>query len=218
MVIPNLSIVEEIAIVLNENSASGPTLVAWSQDMTRAFELAVELHREQVRKGTNIPYVSHLMAVCAIVMEYGGDRDAVIAALLHDAAEDQGGMKTIQRISEAFGNTVSEIVLCCSDSLEVVKQPWRVRKEQHLQRLVGFDRRTCLVLAADKLANLQSMERELRGGNVGFWERFRGGFSGSKWYYTAFVDLISDRIDAKLLGELNDCMERVFGDQECHNL
>jgi (p)ppGpp synthase/HD superfamily hydrolase len=93
----------------------------------RALLLASELHRAQVRKESGVPYVAHLLAVCALALEHGADEDQAIAALLHDAVEDQGGMPTAERIGAAFGPRVRALVLALTDAAVVPKPPWRAR-------------------------------------------------------------------------------------------
>src|SRR5215468_3319350 len=95
----------------------------------RALVYARETHAEQMRKGTDIPYVSHLLAVASLVLEDGGDEDEAIAALLHDAVEDQGGDQRLNDVRSRFGDRVAAIVESCSDSSEQPKPPWRTRKE-----------------------------------------------------------------------------------------
>ena len=82
-----------------------------------ALQFASGLHHSQCRKGTPIPYLSHLMAVSALVLEAGGDEDLAIAALLHDAVEDQGGAPTLQIIPRMFGDRVANVVMDCSDTI-----------------------------------------------------------------------------------------------------
>src|SRR5436190_24278179 len=98
----------------------------------RALALAFELHRHQRRKGSGIPYVGHLLGVTSIMVETGGSKDEAIAALLHDAAEDQGGRATLDRIRAEFGETVAGILEECSDSLGEPKPPWHERKQRYI--------------------------------------------------------------------------------------
>ena len=109
--------------------------------LTRRFELALQfasgLHHSQCRKGTPIPYISHLMAVSALVLESGGDEDLAIAALLHDAVEGQGGAPTLQIIRRMLGDRVANVVMECSDTDREPKPPWRERKEQYLAHLLS---------------------------------------------------------------------------------
>ena len=97
-----------------------------------AFRYAHRLHREQTRKGTTTPYISHLMSVAALVIEHGGNEDQAIAALLHDAAEDQGGEATLAKIRRTFGPAVAAIVSDCTDAWTEPKPSWRPRKEAYL--------------------------------------------------------------------------------------
>jgi (p)ppGpp synthase/HD superfamily hydrolase len=101
----------------------------------KAFLYAHQLHQGQVRKGTAIPYISHLMTVSALVVEHGGDEDQAIAGLLHDAAEDQGGAERLAEIRAKFGDSVAEIVADCTDAWTEPKPPWRPRKEAYLKAL-----------------------------------------------------------------------------------
>src|SRR4249919_2359346 len=112
---------------------SDPPLV--TDRFRQALDYASELHAWQSRKGTQIPYVSHLLAVCALVLEDGGDEDEAIAALLHDAVEDQGGKPVLEEIRRRFGGRVAGIVAECTDTDEVPKPPWRTRKEEYIARL-----------------------------------------------------------------------------------
>src|SRR6516225_1975373 len=127
-----------------------------NQRFNLAFELASGLHHTQTRKGTPVPYIGHLMAVCALVLEAGGDEDQAIAALLHDAVEDQGGLPTLETIRRLFGQRVADTVEACSDSTSSDpkdKLPWRQRKESYLQHLPTATPDVVLVSAADKLHN-----------------------------------------------------------------
>ncbi len=120
---------------------------------------AFSLHIEQSRKGTDpsIPYISHLLAVASIVLDNGGDEDEAIAALLHDAVEDQGGLPTLCKIVQMFGNNVAEIVEGCTDTYTNPKPPWKERKVQHLAKLQTAPPSVILVSLADKLHNASSV-------------------------------------------------------------
>jgi (p)ppGpp synthase/HD superfamily hydrolase len=130
------------------------------------------------------------MAVAALVLEYGGDEDETIAALLHDAAEDAGGQDTLDEIHRIFGERVAGIVEACSDTLEAPKPEWRARKDKHLARLVTADASILLVLAADKLHNTISISEDLDALGAEIWNRFRGGREGTQWYLDAFATAI----------------------------
>jgi HD domain len=156
----------------------------------QALVLAAQTHSTQIRKGSTVPYISHLLMVAALVLDHGGDEDASIAALLHDAVEDQGGAPVQERITGLFGGMVGSIVAACTDSSNTPKPPWRERKEAHLRRvaelLEGDDplaRSVRLVLAADKLANATTILSDYRIGGETIWNRFKGGKEGTLWYY-----------------------------------
>src|SRR5436309_13050206 len=139
-----------------------------------ALAYAADVHRDQVRKSTAIPYVAHLLAVAARVLEDGGREGEAIAALLHDAPEDQGGEARLADIRDRFGDRVADIVEACSDTFESPKPPWRGRKEAYLAHL--RDPATAIdvlrVSAADKLNNATAILRDLRQLGPRVWERF----------------------------------------------
>lgn len=137
-----------------------------------ALAYASTLHAAQARKTTQIPYVAHLLAVASIVMEAGGNEDEAIAALLHDAAEDQGGEKTLEDIRRRFGDTVEHIVAECSDTFADPKPEWSKRKRDYIERLRTADTATLLVSAADKLHNARATLRDLREHGTSVWRRF----------------------------------------------
>lgn len=153
--------------------------------------LAFELHRGQTRKGTQVPYLSHLMSVSALVLEHGGDEDEAIAALLHDAVEDQGGAATLARIRAAFGDRVAAIVEGCSDSLGEDKLPWRARKEAYLAHLAAASASVALVSGCDKLHNARSIVTDLHRMGGALWEKFSGGRDGILWYYAGLCESLA---------------------------
>lgn len=118
-----------------------------------ALIFATRLHAGQLRKGTGIPYIAHLLAVAGIVLDYGGTETEAIAALLHDAVEDQGGPPTREEIQRRFGAEVVAIVDGCSDTDQAPKPPWQARKETYLAGLSHESASVRLVSAADKLHN-----------------------------------------------------------------
>jgi (p)ppGpp synthase/HD superfamily hydrolase len=165
-----------------------------------AVSYAAALHGNQRRKFSAEPYLAHLLAVAAIVMEHGGSEDEAIAALLHDAAEDQGGLATLAEIRRRFGEPVAQIVDGCSDTTENPKPPWRPRKEAYLVHLHGASASVRLVSAADKLHNVRSILREYRRHGDSMWSLFRGGREGTLWYHRAVVESLK-RSDSNALVE-----------------
>jgi (p)ppGpp synthase/HD superfamily hydrolase len=149
--------------------------LTYGERFEEALRYAARLHRPQVRKGTNIPYVTHLLAVAAIVGENGGTEDEVIAALLHDAVEDQGGADTGEEIRRRFGDSVATIVDGTSDTDVIPKPPWPERKRNYVAHISSASRSVRLVSAADKLHNARSILRDLRAEGEAAWRRFSVG-------------------------------------------
>lgn len=173
-----------------------------------AVVYAARLHARQTRKSTAIPYVSHLMSVCALVLEDGGDEDQAIAALLHDAVEDQGGAPVLEEIRERFGERVAVIVEACSDTEVVPKPPWRARKEAYIAHLRHVPEDALRVSAADKLHNARSILSDLRAHGDAVWSRFNADREDVLWYYDALLAAYQARGESRLAQEL----ERVLAE------
>jgi len=168
-----------------------------------ALAYAAELHQAQRRKGgRDVPYVAHLLAVTSLVLEHGGGEDEAIAALLHDAIEDQGGDATRQQIRARFGDQVCAIVDGCTDTETHPKPPWLARKRAHLEHLKNASDSVRLVVAADKLHNLRCLVDEYRAAGPALWSRFRGGRDGTHWYHRSMIELLERRGPAELAAEL----------------
>ena len=153
-----------------------------------ALAYASRLHRAQTRKGEGIPYVSHLLAVAAIALENGADEDQAIAALLHDAVEDQGGLAQLEAIREHFGESVAQIVADCTDAHEEPKPAWHPRKEAYIASLAHKPPRSLAVSLADKTHNAAAINADLRAHGEAVWSRFTGGKGGTLWYYRALAN------------------------------
>jgi (p)ppGpp synthase/HD superfamily hydrolase len=156
-------------------------------EFLRAFEYALRKHRNQKKKGGRIPYIEHLMGVCSVVLHYGGGQDEAIAALLHDAVEDQGGKPVLEEIKREFGPRVAHLVDGCTDCDTTPKPPWRDRKENYIRHLPSADAGVRLVSAADKLHNSRAILADYREVGEEVWRRFQGGREGTLWYYDALV-------------------------------
>jgi GTP pyrophosphokinase len=169
-----------------------------------ALEMAVRLHQRQNRKGTSVPYVAHLLGVCSLVLEHGGGEDEAIAALLHDAVEDQGGQATYDAIKRAFGEGVARLVAACTDAWSTPKPPWKQRKLEILDRLPQESDGALLVAAADKLYNLHSVLAAYREVGELVWGRFSGGRDEQLWYYRTVVAVLREtgRVPPPLLAEM----------------
>ena len=184
--------------------ASQQPVVALAERFEEALTLAARLHATQRRKGTGIPYIAHLLGVAGLVLDYGGTEDEAIAALLHDAVEDQGGTRTAEEIRNRFGDDVTVTVLGCSDSVETPKRPWRERKESYIAHVAGSSPSVLLVSAADKLHNARAILSDYRVLGDALWERFKGGKDGTLWYYRSLVDAFRQSgINPMLIDELD---------------
>jgi (p)ppGpp synthase/HD superfamily hydrolase len=185
-------------------------MVILTNKFTAAVDYAVVVHAGQKRKGTDIPYASHLLGVASLVLENGGDEDAAIAALLHDAPEDQGGTARLRDVQARFGKRVAAIVLACSDSLSAdanAKDPWSLRKRRYVRHLRrSEDRGALLVACADKLHNARAILRDLREAGPRLWKRFTA--NGEKTpemilgYYEACAAALEKSLPVPLSGEL----------------
>ena len=152
-----------------------------------AFELAFQLHRGQKRKGSQVAYISHLMATAALVIEMNGSENEAIAALLHDAVEDQGGYETLERIRARFGDDVAGMVHECSDAFVSPKPPWKERKIHYLAHLPEASAGAQRISLADKIHNARDLLNTYAPCGEETWERFRGGREGTLWYYRSLV-------------------------------
>lgn len=177
-----------------------------------ALAYAHDLHRSQVRKGTSIPYLSHLLAVSALVLENGGTEDQAIAALLHDGPEDCGGEPILKEIERRFGPTVAGIVRDCSDTFADPKPPWRERKELYLAKLQDKPDMSLLVSLADKTHNADAIWQDHQVNGDALWDRFRGGKEGTRWYYQSLVTVFKTRMPGPLCERFSRAVE---GFQKC---
>ena len=155
-----------------------------------ALTFASRLHAKQTRKGSNAPYISHLLAVAAIALDHGATEKEAIAALLHDAVEDQGGQKTLDKIRRRYGKRVARIVDAVSDTDQSPKPPWRERKEAYVERIRSEPYSVRLVVASDKLHNVRDLLSSYRVQGDDLWTHFNGGRDGTLWYYRAVVDAL----------------------------
>jgi hypothetical protein len=176
----------------------------------RAFALTRDLHATQRRKDTETPYISHLMAVASLVLDDGGDEDEAIAALLHDAVEDQGGRQTLGLIRGQFGTRVADIVLACSDTDVTPKPPWRARKEAYIAHLRDpeLPAGTLRVSLADKLHNARAILFDLRAGHD-VYARFNAGRTDQLWYYGELAATFAELSDSPMVGELQRVVDEL---------
>jgi hypothetical protein len=179
---------------MTESHTPAPLL---SERFDLAYLMAAAHHRAQLRKGTAVPYVSHLLAVASIVLEMGGTEDEAIGALLHDYVEDGGGPAGLERIRRAFGADVARIVEANTDTDEEPKPPWRERKEAYIAAIAAKRPDELRVSLADKLHNARAILLDYRTHGEALWARFKAGEGASvRWYYEALRDAFAERRDA----------------------
>jgi len=186
-----------------------------TQRFVQAMHYAHRWHASQTRKGTGIPYLSHLLAVAAIALEHGADEDEAIAALLHDSLEDgphntgEPRAQIEQQIREHFGERVLQIILGCTDtesdgSRGEPKENWKERKTAYLKHLETANASVLLVAASDKLHNARCILRDFRQLGDELWQRFSAGKEGSLWYYRALAEILRRRLPGNLSAELQE--------------
>jgi (p)ppGpp synthase/HD superfamily hydrolase len=189
-----------------------------SSRFTSAVDYARVLHIER-RKGTDIPYMAHLLGVAALVMGEAGQvlvtEDMAIAAILHDAAEDHGGQLRLNDIEHNFGSDVARMVEGLSDSLaedSSKKAPWRERKEEYLRRLRKEPTDVQLISAADKLYNARAILDDYRKIGPEVWTRFKRGRKHQLWYFRELLKIFKAAGKNRIVAELErvtDKLERI---------
>jgi (p)ppGpp synthase/HD superfamily hydrolase len=183
-----------------------------STKFRKALSYAFDLHADQIKKASGVPYVGHLLSVAGTVLEHSGTETQAIAALLHDAAEDQGGRKTLNKIEKKFGREVAEIVEDCTDTFESPKPPWMERKRTYLRHLSQFSDQVLLVAAADKLDNCRRTLTNLRAVGKDVWKTVSGGRE-RLWYYRTVVEALRPRL-TRLAPRLFDELEMAVDELE----
>jgi GTP pyrophosphokinase len=172
-----------------------------------ALRYAVDLHAQDVRKGSGVPYVAHLLSVCGLVLSSGGSESEAIAALLHDSLEDHPAEVTKQDLESRFGSEVAAIVVACTDTGEGYqggeKPPWRERKDRYLAHLEHATPEALRVSLADKVDNIRAIVADYRMVGEDLWSRFKAGREGQVWYFRSLLRTFeSVRANNFLLAEL----------------
>ena len=181
-----------------------------SRTFFEALHYAAELHNNQVRKGGEIPYIGHLLSVAGLVLEADGNETQAIAALLHDAAEDQGGAAVLAEIQARFGPAVAAIVDECSDTVETPKPPWQQRKQSYIDHLGSASDDAILVSLADKLDNARAILRDVRGVGSALWERFSVNDPRQHlWYYRSLFTVYERRNHTWMVAELGRVLDEI---------
>jgi (p)ppGpp synthase/HD superfamily hydrolase len=191
--------------------------------LTAKFEAALvyatRLHAHQTRKISGTPYIAHLLSVAALVLEAGGSESEAIAALLHDAVEDQGGVQTRNEICQRFGDQVVAIVDGCTESDTIPKPPWQERKTRYLENLRHASPEVRRVSLADKLHNARSLLTEWRQKGDTIWAQFSKGKEGTLWFYRNLVqvyretgsDFMTEELDQIVLELSRQLREKLYG-------
>lgn len=173
-------------------------MVRLSKRFDKSVKFARKAHKNQPRKGTDVPYISHLLGVTSLVLEMGGSEDEAIAAMLHDVVEDCGGRPMLEQVRAEFGDDVARIVWANSDTDVKPKPPWRERKQAYLDSLAHKQRDELLVSLADKLHNARATLLDYRVLGDDIWARFQSG-KGERdqqlWYYDELVRSFTARAD-----------------------
>lgn len=175
----------------------------------QALVYATQLHATQIRKGGDIPYVSHLLSVAALVLEDGGDEDEAIAGLLHDAVEDGGSAEIREAILVKFGERVVSIVDGCTESCTIPKPPWRDRKLRYIEQMRHASPSVLRVSMADKLHNARSIlaDRDREGDAI--WDKFKGGKAGTLWFYRSLLEIYQQGGSNFLVSEIERIVDRL---------
>ena len=174
-----------------------------SPRLDEALRYARDVHAGQRRKGTDVPYLAHLMGVSSIVLDDGGTEDEAIAGLLHDAAEDHGGRARLDDIRSRFGNAVARIVEDCTDSWETPKRPWTERKRAYVEHARTLAPPSLRVSAADKVHNTYAILRDLRNVGESVWSRFDASADDVVAYYQSLVGAYREAGGGRLVDELD---------------
>jgi (p)ppGpp synthase/HD superfamily hydrolase len=171
------------------------------RDFERAFHYANRLHARQLRKGAGTPFLVHLLSVAALVLEDGGSETEAIAALLHDAVEDQGGAPTLRAIRRRFGSEVAAIVEGCTETDISPKPPWQVRKDLYLAHLASASPSVLRVSLADKIHNARSTLSALDTLGPRAWELYNAGPAAQAWWYESLAQIFAARSSGYLAHE-----------------
>lgn len=170
---------------------------------TEALDYAASAHAGQLRKGTQLPYVTHLLGVAALVLDDGGTETEAVAALLHDVVEDQGGHERLLDVRARFGHEVGDIVEACTDyDVTGARGPWRARKETYVAHIADMPAAVRRVSLADKLHNARAILRDYRLHGEALWERFNAGGEAQRWYLRALADAFARASDSPMVADL----------------
>jgi (p)ppGpp synthase/HD superfamily hydrolase len=177
-------------------------MAALTERFDEGLRYAREVHGAQKRKGTDVPYIAHLIGVASIVLDDGGSEEESIAALLHDAAEDHGGKTRLEDIRSRFGNDVAKIVEDCTDSWSTPPEAWIERKRKYVAHARTLGGASLRVSAADKVHNTYGILRDLRNIGEQVWDRYSASPDDVLAYYQSLVRAYREAGGGRLVDEL----------------
>ncbi|RMF19289.1 MAG: bifunctional (p)ppGpp synthetase/guanosine-3',5'-bis(diphosphate) 3'-pyrophosphohydrolase [Deltaproteobacteria bacterium] len=180
------------------------------ETVSAALDTAATKHRGQKRKGSDLPYLVHPVAVAALAASCGGNAEQVAAALLHDTVEDCGGPPVLDEITSRFGPAIGKIVADCT----VLPEPnrnWRHGKQRILEKLADLEPKSLLVAACDKLENALSVYRDYLRLGEALWSRFSAGENAARWYYRSLGDVFGGHPNLQPARELVAVVEALEG-------
>jgi (p)ppGpp synthase/HD superfamily hydrolase len=183
---------------------------AYSEKYDAALILSARAHRQQTRKGSDIPYVVHPVHVSVLLLRHGFSGDVAIAGLLHDVVEDQGIL--LSDIEAGFGQAVADMVAALTERKreDGIERPWELRKQEALEQLREAGPDTVAVKAADVLHNTHTLARQLRRHGPSAWSHYSRGPGASLWYARSVAAIARDRLGAhSLVDELDSSISRL---------
>lgn len=183
----------------------------FSSNYHKALMVASLVHKGQMRTKTNIPYITHPVAVAELVARHGGTESQQLAALLHDVLED-GGQKYVEIIRSSFGGEVLALVQALSDSIkqaDAPRPPWKERKEKYLQKLNSTPKSALLVALCDKYHNACAIRTDLIEEGAAVFSRFAGKDQGTLWYYAQLSDLFAEKYPGNLANKFSEVVAEI---------
>lgn len=182
-----------------------------------ALTYAAQLHSTQLRKQSTVPYISHLLGVASLVLEDGGDEDQAIAALLHDAVEDQGGSSTREAIRQRYGEQVTRLIDGCTEIQSHPQPSWKIRKLNYIDALQQAPPEVLRITLADKLHNARSILFGRHELGAAVWDRFGAPKEEVLWFYRRVADVIGASLDSPMLKELSQVLKQLEYPAEISN-
>ncbi|HEY4550855.1 MAG TPA: HD domain-containing protein [Bacillus sp. (in: firmicutes)] len=173
----------------------------------QAIIFAAMAHRDQTRKSTDIPYITHPFAVGMLLQKAKCSDEVIVAGILHDTLEDTS--TTYEELVEQFGSKIAQLVRSASEQDKSL--PWEKRKQHTIESLKDANLEEIQVITADKLHNLKSIQDDLANNGEKLWNRFNRGKRKQHWYYSSIVkELAPRKMEFNLIQELESTVKEVF--------